>query len=37
MTQRKQNTKIPILFIIGGALILIAAVIILTSQNPSSV
>lgn len=37
MTQRKQNSKIPIFFIIGGALLLIAFAITLISQNASTV
>jgi len=37
MPQRKQNSKIPILFIIGGGLLLIAVAITLASQNTSTV
>ena len=36
MTQRKQNSKILILFIIGGGLLLIAIAITLASQNTST-
>lgn len=37
MTQRKKNSKTPMLFLIGGGLLLIAIAITLASQNTSAI
>lgn len=36
MKNQKQNSKIPILFLIGGGLLLVVAAIMLASQNTST-
>lgn len=37
MKQRKQNSKTPILFLVGGGLLLIAIAIMLSLQNTSAI